>query len=77
MLRRKSFRSSAASLTVLQTPVPTSMTDWCISAFTRSWSWRLPFSRISIPMCDRRSYVTGSIVWYSSSMPSVKVGVII
>src|SRR5215471_11661386 len=25
-------------------------------------------------MCDRRSRVTGSMVWYSSSIPMVKVG---
>ena len=39
----------------VQTPVPTSITDWCISALTRSCSCRLPFSMISVWMCERRS----------------------
>src|ERR1051326_609240 len=29
---------------------------------------------ISASMCERRSRVTGSMVWYSSSMPMVKLG---
>ena len=59
---------------LLQTEVPTSTTDWCISALTRSCSSSLPFSIISAWICERRSRVTGSTVWYSSSMPMVKVG---
>ena len=69
-----SLTSALASLMFLQTPVPTSTTDWCISALTRSWRIILPFARISAWMCERRSRVTGSIVWYSSSIPMVKVG---
>jgi hypothetical protein len=42
-----------------QTPVPTSTTDWCISALMRSSSCRLPFAMISALMCERRSNVTG------------------
>src|SRR5271165_2223063 len=54
--------------------VPTSTTDWCISALTRSSSRRLPLASISVAMCERKSRLTGSMVWYSSSMPMVKVG---
>ena len=36
MLRRSFLSSTFASLMSLQTDVPTSTTDWCISAFTRS-----------------------------------------
>jgi hypothetical protein len=36
MFRRNNFTSVLASLMLLQIPVPTSTTDWCISAFTRS-----------------------------------------
>ena len=67
--------SARASLMLRQTPVPTSTTDWCISALTRSSSCRLPFAMISVSMCERRSNVTGSTVWYSSSIPMVKDGV--
>ena len=66
--------SARASCMLRQTPVPTSTTDWCISGFTRSCSSRLPFAMISASMCERRSRVTGSMVWYSSSMPMVKLG---
>ena len=59
---------------LLQTEVPTSTTDWCISALTRSCKSSLPFSIISAWMWERRSRVTGSTVWYSSSIPMVKVG---
>src|ERR1700761_8768335 len=59
---------------LLQMRVPTSMTDWCISAFTRSSSRSLPLLSISVAMCERRSRVSGSTVWYSSSIPRVKVG---
>jgi hypothetical protein len=72
--RRRSYRSVAASFTFAQTPVPTSMTDWCISAFTFSCIRRLPSWTISVAMCERRSNVTGSTVWYSSSIPMVKEG---
>src|SRR6478736_4008625 len=40
----------------------------------RSSSWRWPLAMISALMCERRSNVTGSIVWYSSSMPIEKEG---
>src|SRR2546428_1196948 len=60
----------------LQTPVPTSTTDWCISALMRSSITRRPCVRISVWTCDRRSYVDGSIVWYSSSIPIVRLGFI-
>ena len=59
---------------VLHTWVPTSMTDWCISALTRSSSRSLPLASISVAMCERRSRVWGSTVWYSSSMPRLKDG---
>src|SRR5438045_8880718 len=74
MLRRRSKRSSWATWMLLQTRVPTSMTDWCISALTRCSRRSLPFASISVAMCERRSRVSGSMVWYSSSMPSVKLG---
>jgi hypothetical protein len=51
------------------TPVPTSTTDWCISDLTFSFITRLPCAISSVWMCERRSKVTGSTVWYSSSMP--------
>ncbi|MNC97022.1 hypothetical protein D3C83_145490 [compost metagenome] len=66
--------SARASFMLRQTPVPTSTTDWCISALMRSSSCRLPFEMISALMCERRSKVTGSMVWYSSSMPMEKDG---
>src|SRR6187549_316797 len=53
------------------------MTDWCISAFTFSCIRRLPSWTISVAMCERRSNVTGSTVWYSSSIPMVKDGSLI
>ena len=56
------------------TRVPTSTTEVCISAFTRSWRRILPAASISVSMCERRSRVTGSMVWYSSSMPSENDG---
>src|ERR1700761_7227392 len=59
---------------LLQMRVPTSMTDWCISALTRSSRRSLPLASISVAMCERRSRVSGSTIWYSSSMPSVKDG---
>ena len=40
--------SARASFMLRQTPVPTSTTDWCISALIRSSSWRLPFAMISV-----------------------------
>ena len=75
--RRRLMMSARASFMLRQTPVPTSTTDWCISALMRSSSWRLPFEMISALMCERRSNVAGSIVWYSSSIPMVKEGVVI
>ena len=59
---------------LLQTRVPTSTTEVCISAFTRSCSRILPAASISVSICERRSRVTGSTVWYSSSMPSENDG---
>ena len=64
--------SSLASWMFLQTPVPISTTDWCISGLTRSSSSILPFCTISAWMCERRSRVTGSTVWYSSSIPMLR-----
>src|ERR1700685_737522 len=61
----------------LQMPVPPSTTDWCISAFTASLSSILPLEMISESMCDRRSRVSGSMVWYSSSIPIVRLGLIL
>src|SRR5579863_1178666 len=57
-----------------QIRVPTSTTEVCISAFTRSCRRSLPSSSISVSMWERRSRVTGSMVWYSSSMPREKDG---
>ena len=74
--RRRSTTSSRASAIVRQMPVPTSITDWCISALTFSLRRSLPCAISSVLMCERRSSVSGSIVWYSSSMPSVKEGFI-
>ena len=68
--------SARASFMLRQTPVPTSTTDWCISALMRSSSCRLPLAMISALMCERRSNVTGSMVWYSSSIPIVNEGFI-
>src|SRR5437868_10586969 len=76
MSRRSLTTSFLASLMLAQTRVPTSTTDWCISALTRSCNRSLPFSIISAWICERRSRVTGSTVWYSSSIPMVKVGFI-
>jgi hypothetical protein len=66
--------SARASVMSLQTPVPTSTTDWCNSALTFSCSTRWPFAMSSVWMCERRSNVAGSIVWYSSSIPIEKDG---
>src|SRR5688572_19664281 len=70
-------RSSATSLRTswmfLQMPVPISMTDWCISGFTRSFRTRFPSSSISWT-CDFNSRVSGSMIWNSSSTPRVKAG---
>ena len=57
----------------LQMPVPISMTDWCISGLTRSFRSSLPSSRISWTW-ERSSRVSGSMIWNSSSTPSVKAG---
>ncbi len=74
MWRRRLRMSARASSMFRHTPVPTSTTDWCISAFTCSWSLRWPWAMNSALMCERRSKVTGSMVWYSSSMPMEKDG---
>src|SRR4051812_7108779 len=66
--------SSRASSMLTQTRVPTSTTEVCISALTRSSRRNLPWASISVSMCERRSRVTGSMVWYSSSMPREKDG---
>src|SRR5579863_6568664 len=66
--------SSRASAMLLHTRVPTSMTEVCISALTRSSRRSLPWASISVSMCERRSRVTGSMTWYSSSMPSENEG---
>src|ERR1035441_4285323 len=58
----------------LQTWVPTSMTAWCISALARELVDKIALGRISDWMCDRRSSVSGSIVWYSSSIPILRLG---
>ena len=66
--------SARASAMSRHTPVPTSITDWCISDLTFSFSTRLPWAISSVWMCERRSNVSGSTVWYSSSMPMVNEG---
>ena len=57
----------------LQMPVPISMTDWCISGLTRSLRTSRPSSRISWTW-ERSSRVSGSMIWNSSSTPSVNAG---
>ena len=69
----KDLISVSASLTFLQILVPTSTTDWCISALTCSFNIVLAPSTI-LDKWDRKSLVFGSIIWYSSSTPSVKTG---
>src|SRR5512140_480160 len=72
----RSFTSSAlAAEGVLHTFVPTSTIDWCSSGFTCSRMMRSP-SRISW-MYDFSSRVSGSIIWYSSSIPIVSEGAFI
>src|SRR5271166_1229483 len=72
--RRSSCTSSRAALMSGQTLVPTSMTAWCISGLTASCSARLALGRISEAMWERRSRVSGSMVWYSSSIPMLRLG---
>src|SRR5580700_3522124 len=74
MSRRNPINSPRACSISLQTPVPTSITDWCISGFMDSFRRTLPLAMISISIWERRSRVSGSMVWYSSSMPIVKLG---
>ena len=66
--------SGRASVMSRQTPVPTSTTDWCISALTFSFSTRLPCAISSVWMCERSSKLSGSTIWYSSSIPMVNDG---
>ena len=51
--------SARASMMSRHTPVPTSTTDWCISALTFSFSTRLPCAISSVWMCERRSNALG------------------
>src|SRR5262249_16646454 len=70
---RSSVTSRRTSETFLQIPVPISMTDWCISGLTRSFKRSFPSSKSSWT-CERSSRVSGSMIWNSSSTPSVKAG---
>src|ERR1019366_3584558 len=72
--RRRDWMFVRSSLMCLQTRVPTSITDWCISGLTASCSASLALGRISDAMCERRWRVSGSIVGYSSSMPMLRLG---
>src|SRR5437773_1454503 len=74
-----SFASSVRRLTTccrasrasLQISVASSTIDWCNSGLTRFSKTNLPSARICW-MCERRSRVSGSIIWNSSSIPRVK-----
>src|ERR1700674_3348156 len=70
---RSSVTSLRTSATLAQMPVPTSITDWCISGLTRSFKRSFPSSSISWT-CERSSRVSGSMIWNSSSTPRVKAG---
>src|SRR5664279_5756969 len=50
------------------------MTAWCISALAREFVDKIALGRISDWICERRSSVSGSIVWYSSSIPMLRLG---
>ena len=62
---------SRASWTVSQMPVPTSTTDWCISALMASCSSVLPFSMISAAICERqiaRNRIDGLILFFDTNI---------
>ena len=73
MVRRNFTSSARASAGVWQISVPTSTIDWCNSALICSLSTSFPASSICV-MYDFSSPVAGSMIWYSSSMPSVRDG---
>ena len=57
--RRRSTTSSRASPMLRQTPVPTSITAWCISALTFSFEHALALRDQLGLMCERRSKRVG------------------
>ena len=73
MSRRSFLTSSLASLILRQTEVPTSTTDWCISAFTRSCKQQLALFddfRVDVRAQIARDRIDGLILLFDPDRES-------